>query len=880
MKSDKRSHLLLLGSLMTLLVSQSAYVVRTTSKLSRSHWDEQDFPVTLRIWKGFDDSSASIAPGSHPMAALGEALQRWAKASSLTARVVPGSIVAEAGYDGVNLVTIADTPRNRSIVGSALAVTQSWQLGATLVESDIVFNPGYYWSTYQTDESWDLLQVATHELGHAVGLGHSIQRSAVMYYQGGSFGFGPSSLSWDDLAGVNSSYRLVGMEQITGAIAGRVSLDDAPVYGAFVVAVDEEGVLTASTLSMPDGSYQLECLPPGRYTLYAEPLDGPMTPATVNLGSLSTRGMNTDFRPQFYQGSLTPSVGVDRARTTRVEFALSPGSREVDAVWARADEDPDQSGSFSLLPAHLAAGSRAHFGVAGETVSQLDDEAGVFFLGPHLQTSRTSRSVANSEGVDFKWYPLEVSDDAPLGDYSVFVREGNETGVLTGALEVLSAYPFFQGFAPFPRLDGVASLELFLINTDLSGRGDGRLVGLDERGSRIDLESAEGLDFSLDPGALLSLKIGGEADLPGALRAEATRPLAGMVVLEVAGSSTSIVPSPPLHSFVAPIEVRAAGAKINTGLALANFERRPVQVYLQVQDESGAFLASTVLNLPGNGHLFRFVPEWVSGLPADLKGTVTATSNRWIGATVVRTTKGTMTALPVIENRVTGSRFYAQFAQIGDFTSELLLINPSPSVSADNVAVKVRHSDGAVASISLNDEWLTNGLKSVRVPPLGVVSLKTTSPLIGSLEVASDVPVGSVVLFHTPYGTTALNQNPPTRRGVLPIDRDTEAGKDTGIAVVNTEPYQTALSFTVRSANGSVVSGPIQLQLQPWEQLARFPNEVPLGLGLEDDFKGSLWIESDRKLALTAIRQAPGALTTFSVIPLDEDGLPNDPAQP
>jgi hypothetical protein len=62
--------------------------------------------------------------------------------------------------------------------------------------------------------------------------------------------------------------------------------DGTPVFGAHVFA---DSTTAASTfpssvrktpigaLTMPDGTYQIQGVPPDRYTVAAEPLDGPVT---------------------------------------------------------------------------------------------------------------------------------------------------------------------------------------------------------------------------------------------------------------------------------------------------------------------------------------------------------------------------------------------------------------------------------------------------------------------------------------------------------------------------------------------------------------------------------------------------------------------------
>ena len=44
---------------------------------------------------------------------------------------------------------------------------------------------------------------------------------------------------------------------------------------AHVVALDVNGSPVASTISNPDGTYEIDFLPAGAYRLYAEPIDGP-----------------------------------------------------------------------------------------------------------------------------------------------------------------------------------------------------------------------------------------------------------------------------------------------------------------------------------------------------------------------------------------------------------------------------------------------------------------------------------------------------------------------------------------------------------------------------------------------------------------------------
>lgn len=126
--------------------------------------------------------------------------------------------------------------------GSAVGATYTWSWNGDLIEADVVFwDGGFTFFTGSTGCSGGIYveDVATHELGHAIGLGHSDQPDAAMYPSTGWCSQEWRTLSSDDIAGLRSLYP-------TG---GQTQTPDAPSNLAVT------GVTTASiALSWTDGS--------------------------------------------------------------------------------------------------------------------------------------------------------------------------------------------------------------------------------------------------------------------------------------------------------------------------------------------------------------------------------------------------------------------------------------------------------------------------------------------------------------------------------------------------------------------------------------------------------------------------------------------------
>jgi hypothetical protein len=115
-----------------------------------------------------------------------------------------GSSQATTTYDGVNLVVF----RNASS-GSAIATTYWWSSGSRIVDADIVFWDAafrFFAGSTGCSGGFYIEDIAAHEFGHALGLGHSASTVATMYYATSSCNTSNRSLDADDIAGVRALY--------------------------------------------------------------------------------------------------------------------------------------------------------------------------------------------------------------------------------------------------------------------------------------------------------------------------------------------------------------------------------------------------------------------------------------------------------------------------------------------------------------------------------------------------------------------------------------------------------------------------------------------------------------------------------------------------
>jgi hypothetical protein len=218
---------------------------------------------------------------------------------------VPGSAI-RIGYGGlfhgadnnagINVEFSSDVPPG--LLAYSLVTSQGTRLTPTLTPTGAAFlpittsklvfpalpyglnGPGVPLATW----SELFFTTAVHEFGHNLGLQHATTSAAMStYITSGVSKARP--LGADDIAGISALYPVTStLTPEFGSITGKVTLTDgSPVNLAAVVAIPAAGDAVGA-MTLPDGTYEIDGIPPGFYYVYAQSLPPAESGETSNLG--------------------------------------------------------------------------------------------------------------------------------------------------------------------------------------------------------------------------------------------------------------------------------------------------------------------------------------------------------------------------------------------------------------------------------------------------------------------------------------------------------------------------------------------------------------------------------------------------------------------
>ena len=254
------------------------------------------------------------------------AMNKWNEFEYCKAKLVFGGKTTSGkdGNDDKNVLFFDNKGTISPGVYGLSTVTYNSNTGEIL-DADIGFN--------DTSFAWDTLgkgtsgvsnktyieAIATHELGHSLGLGHTFMKSAVMSpsaYVGEISQYFPTL---DDEVGLSALYPESSFSADFSALGGIATKNFTPVFGAGFVLVDLRDFMPkVNVLSQNTGVYALAGVDPGRYWVLSFPADK---------GVLSDYHdtIDTDIAPQFIGLNIGEASDPANAKKPN-EYVLKAGS--------------------------------------------------------------------------------------------------------------------------------------------------------------------------------------------------------------------------------------------------------------------------------------------------------------------------------------------------------------------------------------------------------------------------------------------------------------------------------------------------------------------------------------------------------------------------
>ena len=222
---------------------QEAFVYQGTP----SRWFEADSGAAITM---YINSSGQAGAPTQGVDQIRQGEAAWSNDPQANFRYAEGGFTTAAGmrYDGVNAISFNDPDGTMdppvscsgtlAMGGFFRSTTESMVVNGTtfmrILDGDVVFNDGWQGcGFYETFANF--AEVATHELGHVLGLGHSTDTTATMYASAHFDGRGPS-LKADDLAALRSIYPTPGL-----TLAFSTPANGATVSGSTTVGLTASG---------------------------------------------------------------------------------------------------------------------------------------------------------------------------------------------------------------------------------------------------------------------------------------------------------------------------------------------------------------------------------------------------------------------------------------------------------------------------------------------------------------------------------------------------------------------------------------------------------------------------------------------------------------
>lgn len=324
----------------------------------------------------------------------------------------------------------------------------SWDTNGTILESDTVFNGIDFKWRHNPDNlgrrTLVIDGIALHEIGHFLGLTHSVAGGATMYYQSA---FGDNllkGLSMDEILFARQVYTDPSAISKFGTVKGTLTVNGIVAPSAKVIIENTKGYLMGATVTEEDGSWEIGGLLPGEYTIRYNSFPPKSTfrqdsPHLIEDIDYRFEGFNTtQFSP-----TSAENIQLTGGQILTHNKSLNPGSPKFIISQIRPVEDhPGGPFSFTTGPVSTTAG-------------QTD-----IYIGLYGNDIPTEGATLRTSHPDILYHESEILRKAVLNmnmiTRRITIPEGIDPGLLSFIIDYEGEQVYVDGFFEIsdPEFDG------------------------------------------------------------------------------------------------------------------------------------------------------------------------------------------------------------------------------------------------------------------------------------------------------------------------------------------------------------------------------------------------------------------------------------------
>jgi uncharacterized protein (TIGR03437 family) len=414
-------------------------VFSTTDGTTLVRWNLTDSASSIvqngRVVYNINPAGSDDVPFTQVEAAITSSFKTWEDLATCGIAFTRGANRTETGARNDDIFQIYwrenSTVDDGLDISGALAVTRLYTFtgarAGEIADVSLVFNgKEMQWATDGNPDRIDIAEVATHEIGHVIGLSHTPVTAATMFPRSGEGITRHRTLHSDDQIAASILYPANNFLTATGTLRGRVRDSSGnAMFAANVVVTDGNGNVVATILTQRDGSYRLQGLPPGAHTAFVGPID---PPGGLLFGPDDLNSNYNDAATNFLTSN-NQSVTLNAGGETTLDITVTRATPALRAhlVYQSA------TGGFTNLGTSAQPGQSVTIGVAGPGLPTGGNPLSVSGSGVTIQRTRFATLNNGDKAV---LADVIISANAAPGARNLIVTSNGQRTIIVGGLEI------------------------------------------------------------------------------------------------------------------------------------------------------------------------------------------------------------------------------------------------------------------------------------------------------------------------------------------------------------------------------------------------------------------------------------------------------------